>query len=51
MAKAWPSSCTTIETSKITFDYQPQPDELTPPASFEDGDRLHLGKLAAAAGL
>jgi hypothetical protein len=41
----------TIETSKITFDYEPQPDELTPPAAFAEGDLVQLGKLAAAAGL
>lgn len=41
----------TIETTKIAFDYRPQPDELTPPASFEEGDLLHLGAVAVAAGL
>jgi hypothetical protein len=41
----------TIETSKIAFDYQPQPDELALPASFEAGDLQALRKVAAAAGL
>jgi len=41
----------TIETTKIAFDYQPQPDELTPPAAFEEGDLEHLSEVAKAAGL
>lgn len=41
----------TIETSKIAFDYEPRPGELTPPAAFAEGDLLDLGKLVAAAGL
>jgi hypothetical protein len=41
----------TIETTKIAFDYQPQPDELAPPASFAEGDLTHLREVAKAAGL
>jgi hypothetical protein len=41
----------TIETSKIAFDYQPPPAELTPPASFAEGDLRELGEVAKAAGL
>jgi hypothetical protein len=41
----------TIETTGIAFDYEPQPDELAPPTSFEDGDALQLGEVAKAAGL
>jgi hypothetical protein len=41
----------TIETKRIAFDYRPQPDELAPPASFEEGEVGQLSKVAAAAGL
>jgi hypothetical protein len=41
----------TIETSRIAFDYQPRPNELAPPASFEEGDLEALRHVAAAAGL
>jgi hypothetical protein len=41
----------TIETSKIAFDYEPRPDELTLPTAFEEGDLVHLGAVAKAAGL
>jgi len=41
----------TTETSKIAFDYQPGPDELALPASFEEGDLAHLDAVAKAAGL
>jgi hypothetical protein len=40
----------TIETGTIAFDYQPKPDELAPPASFEEGDLGQLREIAAAAG-
>jgi hypothetical protein len=41
----------TIETTKIAFDYEPQQSELTPPASFEEGDLEQLSQIAKAAGL
>jgi hypothetical protein len=41
----------TIETSRISFDYQPPPGELALPASFEEGDARDLRALAKAAGL
>jgi hypothetical protein len=41
----------TIETTKMAFDYQPPPAELTPPASFAEGDLRELGEVAKAAGL
>ncbi len=41
----------TIETSRISFDYQPSPGELALPASFEEGDARNLRALAKAAGL
>ncbi|HEX5080176.1 MAG TPA: hypothetical protein VFV80_13575 [Geminicoccaceae bacterium] len=41
----------TIETSKIAFDYRPQPGELNVPASFAEGDLRQLRELAKAAGL
>lgn len=41
----------TIETTRIVFDYQPQVDELTPPARFEEGGVYELAKIAEAAGL
>jgi hypothetical protein len=41
----------TIETTKIAFDYRPPPDELAPPASFEEGDVGKLSEVAKAAGL
>jgi hypothetical protein len=41
----------TFETTKIAFDYKPQPDELSPPASFAEGDLLQLREIAKAAGL
>jgi len=41
----------TIETTRIAFDYQPQQGELTPPASFEEGDVAQLREVAKAAGL
>jgi hypothetical protein len=40
-----------IETSKIAFDYEPQPDELALPASFEEGDLEQLRHVAKTAGL
>jgi hypothetical protein len=41
----------TIETTKIAFDYQPRPDELTLPAAFTEGDVGYLVEVAKAAGL
>jgi len=41
----------TIETTKIAFDYQLQPDELTLPASFAEGNLRELSEVAKAAGL
>jgi hypothetical protein len=41
----------TIETTRIAFDYRPQPDELAPPAAFTEGDVAHLSEVAKAAGL
>ena len=41
----------TIETTRIAFDYKPQPDELAPPAAFTEGDLAHLSEVAEAAGL
>jgi hypothetical protein len=41
----------TIETTKITFDYQPKPDELIPPVAFQEGDLRQLREVAKAAGL
>lgn len=41
----------TIETTKIAFDYQPQPDELAPPATFGVGDLGQLIEVVKAAGL
>jgi hypothetical protein len=41
----------TIETTRIAFDYKPADGELTPPASFEEGDVGQLSEVAKAAGL
>jgi hypothetical protein len=41
----------TLETTKIAFDYQPRPDELALPVSFEEGDEQQLREVAKAAGL
>ena len=39
----------TIETSKIAFDYRPQPGELDLPASFQEGDLRELREVGKAA--
>jgi hypothetical protein len=41
----------TIETTRIAFDYDPQPGELAPPPSFGEGDVGDLIEVAKAAGL
>lgn len=41
----------TLETTRIAFDYQPQPGELDPPTSFGEGDVRDLLEVAKAAGL
>ncbi len=41
----------TFETTKIAFDYKPQPDALSPPAVFEEGELQELREVAKAAGL
>jgi hypothetical protein len=41
----------TIETSKISFDYETPPGELAIPAAFDEGDARDLIGLAKAAGL
>jgi len=41
----------TIETTKITFDYEPPPDELALPAAFAEGEVEDLSTVAKAAGL
>jgi len=41
----------TIETKSIAFDYRPEPSELTPPASFEEGDLRDLAEIAKGMGL
>lgn len=39
----------TIETTKVAFDYTPQPNELSPPAAFAEGDLGDLVEIARSA--